>query len=218
MLNTSLFVEPLKNQAQTLSQFPFFHVLTLVSHSIFLGLFLAIMTYFSALYLLQFRISDKLKSPDQNPKGKPENFKNQMIMGCANILFLCVGMTGVMILVNNNLARAFAIGAALALVRFRVSLEDKSMGANLLFGIIAGISCGLNEMPVAYILTGAYTFLQFVVLVFIKYSVPQFDRRQDYYLAREQEKNGVANSLSCTSSLPLPLPLSQDETANGSMQ
>lgn len=121
----------------------------LVANSLFLGVLLAIITYFSSTYLLSGVVGEKR-----------QRVKAQLINGSANILFLCVGLTGVMILVQNNLARAFAIGAALALVRFRVKLGQKSVGSNLLFGIIAGIACGLNELAVAYILTILYFFLQ----------------------------------------------------------
>ena len=64
-----------------------------------------------------------------------------------------------MILVNNNLARAFSIGAAIALVRFRIKLGRKGAAANILFGIIGGIACGLNEITLAWLITLLYLFI-----------------------------------------------------------
>ena len=73
---------------------------------------------------------------------------------------MCVGLTGVMLLVGDNLARAFAIGAALALSRFRVKITKKSTGTHLMFGIIAGIACGLDQLAIAWICSIIYVVLQ----------------------------------------------------------
>ena len=77
----------------------------------------------------------------------------------SNLIFLCVGLTSVMILVNNNLARAFSIGAAIALIRFRTKLESNDQSHAILFAIIIGIACGLNELLLAWILFGIFSIL-----------------------------------------------------------
>ena len=85
------------------------------------------------------------------------------LYGSGNLLFLCVGLTGTMVLVNNNMVRAFAIGAAIALVRFRIKLDGKSANASLLFAILCGIACGLGGVSLAWTLLGAYVLLAVIV-------------------------------------------------------
>ena len=82
-----------------------------------------------------------------------------------NILYLCMGLSCVMILVNNNLARAFAIGAAIALVRFRIKLGKSSANSNILFSIVCGIACGLNELTLAWLSAGAYLLITLLVRI-----------------------------------------------------
>ena len=129
-------------------------ILFIFANSLAVGIILAFITYFSTALNIE--------------KGSNAGLLRQkLILGSANILFLCTGLTGLIILVNNNLARAFAIGAAMALVRFRSKLSQKSLGANFLFGIIAGIACGLNELTVAWVVTGMYFILQLFLLLIV---------------------------------------------------
>lgn len=87
----------------------------------------------------------------------------ELLLGSANVLFLCFGMTGIMILVNNNLARAFAIGAAIAVVRFRIKFN--SQGSMLFFGVLVGMACGVGQIATAVGVTFAYAILQAVVII-----------------------------------------------------
>jgi hypothetical protein len=115
----------------------------LLANSMGLGMVLALVTYVSV-------------------RGHAEGDKKQLgkaLQGVANLLFLCVGLTGTMILVNNNMVRAFGVGAAIALVRFRIKLDGKSANASLLFAILSGIACGLAETVLAWILLATYVVL-----------------------------------------------------------
>ena len=123
----------------------------LLGNSFVIGVILCIITYFSGRHLLR------------DPK-EPSQEKINLILGTVNILYLCMGLSCVMILVNNNLARAFAIGAAIALVRFRIKLGKSSANSNILFGIVCGIACGLNELPLAWLSLLAY----FVITVLVR--------------------------------------------------
>ncbi|MBF0365490.1 MAG: hypothetical protein HQK50_07955 [Oligoflexia bacterium] len=96
------------------------------------------------------------------------NANVQLLMGASNILFLCVGITGIMILVNNNLARAFAIGAALTITRFRVKIGKKNLASNLLFGIIVGVANGLGEIKLGWMMTAAYVSLALLLVLVVK--------------------------------------------------
>ena len=69
-----------------------------------------------------------------------------------------------MILVNNNFIRVFAIVAAIALIRFRVSLSEKSVGASLLFGVMTGMAMGLNELLLGWSIVIVYYILLLIML------------------------------------------------------
>jgi hypothetical protein len=127
-------------------------VLVLFGNSIVLGLMLTWVTY---LVVCQVEAEDE---DEEGPISHCDKYK--LFLGASNILFMCVGLTGVMLLVGNNIARAFAIGAALALSRFRVKISKKSTGTHLMFGIIAGIACGLDQLAIAWVCSVIYVVLQ----------------------------------------------------------
>jgi hypothetical protein len=81
------------------------------------------------------------------------------VVGASGALFLCVGMAGVMILVADSLARAFAIGGAVALVRFRVKMAGRFQSFAFLYGVIAGMACGVGRIDVAWALTAIFGVL-----------------------------------------------------------
>ncbi|MBF0362370.1 MAG: hypothetical protein HQK49_15240 [Oligoflexia bacterium] len=148
----------------------------LFANSLLCGLILSVVTFYMAKSLTISNESfstDKDKDKDKDPENNNKKEKKtvdyaNLFLGSANILFLCVGLTGVMILVNNNLARAFAIGAALTITRFRVKVGPKILASNLLFGVIIGVANGLSEMILAWLLTIIYVFLELILLFIAK--------------------------------------------------
>jgi hypothetical protein len=76
------------------------------------------------------------------------------------VLFLCIGMTGVMVLVSNSLARAFAVGAAISLVRFRIRLDKPGLSTALFFAVLVGMSCGVGHIVMAWVVTGLFAMIQ----------------------------------------------------------
>ena len=138
-------------------------LLFILGNSFLIATLLCIITYLTNRNLL--------KDPDG-----PSEEKIELILGTVNILYLCMGMTSVMILVNNNLARAFAIGAAIALIRFRVKLALNMSNSNVLFSIVCGIACGLNEISLAWLSTGSYfviTILLWIITDSINKKIPK---------------------------------------------
>ena len=133
-------------------------IFVLLGHSITLGLILSTITYLTTMNTFKTSIGDKEKIKKLRP---------QTLLGSSNILFLCVGLTGIMILVNNNLARALAIGATMSLMRFRIKLGQKNLSSNFLFGIIAGVACGIHALKVAWCLTILNIFMQGTLFFFI---------------------------------------------------
>ena len=138
-------------------------LIIILFHSFAIGASLCVVTYFTSRSLLK------------DAKG-PSEEKIELILGTVNIMYLCTGMTSVMILVNNNLARAFAIGAAIALIRFRIKLARNMSNSNVLFSIVCGIACGLNEVGLAWLSTGAYfliTILLWIITGSIHNKIPK---------------------------------------------
>ncbi|MCM2323160.1 MAG: hypothetical protein NDJ90_07835 [Oligoflexia bacterium] len=90
--------------------------------------------------------------------------RNGSLLASASVLFVCVGMTSVMILVNDNLARAFAIGAAIALIRFRVKMAGKFIGVGLFYAVLTGMACGLDRVDIAWSLALLFGILLAVIL------------------------------------------------------
>jgi hypothetical protein len=88
----------------------------------------------------------------------------EIVLNSANVLFLSFGMAGVMLLVNNNLARAFAIGAAIALVRFRIKVSSKTLSMALFYGVLAGMACGVDRVHLAWGMVVTFGLLQLFVL------------------------------------------------------
>jgi hypothetical protein len=163
-------------------------MLLLLLNSIGLGIILVIATFYEVKYLSEYAGLDTAMDDDDDDKaesaGSPESIKPkpakkkavsnlEIFLGAANLLFLCVGLTGIMLLVNNNLARAFAIAAALALTRFRIKLDQKSVNASLLFAILIGMACGLGEERLAWMATGIYIVLFIILFIVVRLLKPK---------------------------------------------
>ena len=152
-MGTEIFTKAASTNPSSLAiQYDLQSLTILLGHTFLIGSFLCIITYFSNRHLLK------------DPKEASEE-KINLILGTMNILYLCMGLSCVMILVNNNLARAFAIGAAIALVRFRIKLGKSSANSNILFSIVCGIACGLNELTLAWLSAGAYLLITLLVRI-----------------------------------------------------
>lgn len=126
----------------------------LMGNSIVLGFVLMLLTLAVSLPTMNSHVMGGVTAEKLAKK------KFESVISAMNILFLCVGLSAIMILVSNNLARALAVGATLGLIRFRINLNSKMVGSNMLFGIIAGISCGLQEVTVGWLVTSVYVVLQ----------------------------------------------------------
>lgn len=98
-------------------------------------------------------------SPDE-PMPSPA----ERIFSAANVLYLCFGMSGMMLIVNNNIARAFAIAAAIALVRFRIKVNSKILSMALFYGVLTGMACGVGHSYIGYVLVVFFGVLQLFVL------------------------------------------------------
>ena len=141
----------------------------LIAHSLLLGTTLSVLNYITLTPFMDKKEKEKSGS----------GIRAKLILGATNILFSCVGLTGVMILVNNNLARALSIGAALRLMRFRVNIGNKNQSSNMLFGIIAGVACGLQEIRVAWAVVLPYIVLQSILYLILKNHLTDKNENQE---------------------------------------
>jgi hypothetical protein len=103
-------------------------------------------------------------SNDRLGPGESRLSPADIIINSSNVLFICFGMTGMLLLVNNNIARAFAIAAAIALVRFKIKVDSKIMSMSLFYAVLTGMACGVGYSFIGYILVAFFGILQFIVI------------------------------------------------------
>lgn len=80
------------------------------------------------------------------------------------LLLLCIGGALIWLVIGNNLVRAFGLGGALALIRYRTRVRDPKDMPLVLFAMIIGMACGLT----LYYMAAIGTFFIALVLVIIK--------------------------------------------------
>lgn len=68
-------------------------------------------------------------------------FRPQMAYTLA---LLCVGGSLIWLVIGNSLVRAFGLGGALALIRYRTRVRDPKDMPLVLFSMIIGMACGLQ--------------------------------------------------------------------------
>lgn len=123
--------------------------LTHLGHSVGIGVLLMAVTLLTSWPIAKEDTEEKANLSD-------------LTLESGNLIFLCAGITGVMVLVNNDIARAFAIGAAIALVRFRVRME-KATASGYFFALIAGMACGVDSLDIGWALATVYSILKITV-------------------------------------------------------
>ena len=96
--------------------------------------------------------------------GEEPDSPAELVLSSANVMFICFGMTAVMQLVNNNLARAFTIGAAIALIRFKIKMNSKAVNMGLFYGAVVGMACGVDQVILGYAAVVFFGALQFMVI------------------------------------------------------
>ncbi|SFS56975.1 DUF4956 domain-containing protein [Paenibacillus sp. BC26] len=81
-----------------------------------------------------------------NPTGYSQNFTLTMI-----ILPVIVAM--IILLIGNNIARAFSLAGAFSIIRFRSAPGDPRDIAYVLFTMAAGLACGVGALGYAVLFT-----------------------------------------------------------------
>ena len=70
------------------------------------------------------------------------------------LIFLAVAISGAMMIIGNNLARAFGLVGAVSIIRFRSAVKSARDMAYVLFIIVIGMACGLGYVLLAVVTTG----------------------------------------------------------------
>jgi len=137
-------------QKATQGQMDYVQVISQLGQSVVLGVLLMQLTFWVTRRTASLRARERDDSPTES------------FHGAISVLFFCFGMTGVMILVQDSIARAFAIGAAIALVRFRIRVGNVLSSA-FLFSVVIGMACGVGNLPVAWSLAALYSLVSIIV-------------------------------------------------------
>lgn len=91
-----------------------------------------------------------------NPNGYSQNFTLTMI-----VLPIIVAM--IVLLIGNNIARAFSLAGAFSIIRFRSAPGDPKDIAYVLFTMAAGLACGVGAFGYAVLFTIVLCLLMYVL-------------------------------------------------------
>ena len=69
------------------------------------------------------------------------------------LLILPIAVTGIVMIVQNDIALAFSLAGIVAAVRFRTTLEDTKDAVYVFLSIGVGISCGVQQLGIAFVLS-----------------------------------------------------------------
>lgn len=138
--------EIMKNLSES---WTFESLIAILTLSAILGAAIAITNFFAGRAL-----NPKVKRSEGCPK---ERLK--AIVASTNMLFFCVALTGVLLILDNSLMRAFIVVAAIAIVSFRVPIDSKGINSSILFAMLVGVSLGVREVTFALSMVVVYILL-----------------------------------------------------------
>lgn len=79
------------------------------------------------------------------------------------IIFVTFIVSMVMMVIGNNLARAFALVGALSIIRFRTVIKDTKDTAYIFLGLAAGMAAGTSSYFLAFSGTGVFSLMALVL-------------------------------------------------------
>lgn len=97
--------------------------------------------------------------------SKVNSDKDDKYVMMQTLIFLAVTIAGAMLIIGNNLARAFGLLGAVSIIRFRTAVKSSRDMAFVFLAIVVGMACGLG-----YLVLGLLTaiFVGFLMLLFFK--------------------------------------------------
>ncbi len=103
-----------------------------------------------------------------------------------SIILLSMITSVVIIVIGNNLARAFGLVGAMSIVRFRTAVKETRDIVFIFFGLTIGMAAGVGLHKLAVICT---LFIGMVLFLFSKYSLTE-SRQKEYLLQFSSTQNG----------------------------
>ena len=79
------------------------------------------------------------------------------------VVFVTIIVSMVIMVIENNLARAFALVGALSIIRFRTVVKDTKDTAFIFLGLAAGLACGTSNYFIAISGTSIICLIIFVL-------------------------------------------------------
>ncbi len=104
-------------------------------------------------------------------KGPDKSFTDTLIM-------LCMLISVVMIIIDDSIARAFALVGALSIIRFRTAIQDPRDIGFVFYALAAGMAVGADNPAVAILAT----FVIGVILLFMFYWNRHFSNENEFTL------------------------------------
>lgn len=95
------------------------------------------------------------------------------------IVLLCILIAMVTLVIGNNVARAFSLVGALAIIRFRTTVEDTRDTVFVIFAVAVGMAAGSGSLTVALVGTPIVAAAAFLFRPSVR---PNGDRGADYSL------------------------------------
>lgn len=138
---------------------PNIEIVSVIAHTVAAGVVIG-----SFAYVLDYVLSKKSNNTEQDPV--------QRLINACNLLLVCVGVGGMMLLIEQSLIRAVVLFAAIAVVRFRVRVSEKSLGSSFFFAVIAGMAGGLGEFNLTWLFTSLFVGISLVLSMVFRFAVP----------------------------------------------
>ena len=129
----------------------------------------------------------------------------------STILILPVTVTSIVIIVQNSLSLAFALGGIAGAVRFKNSLKSSGDALYILLSVGIGLAAGTGAAELAYVMSMAFS-LSFVVLWLSEYGERQGMKRymSDFDPNDEASKANAAAAAAAASAAIVPPPSPAD--------
>ena len=95
--------------------------------------------------------------------SKVNSDKDDKYVMMHTLIFLAVTIAGAMLIIGNNLARAFGLLGAVSIIRFRTAVKSSRDMAFVFLAIVVGMACGLGYLALGLITA---IFVGFLMLLF----------------------------------------------------
>jgi hypothetical protein len=106
--------------------------------------------------------------------SKVNSDKDDKYVMMQTLIFLAVTIAGAMLIIGNNLARAFGLLGAVSIIRFRTAVKSSRDMAFVFLAIVVGMACGLGYLALGLITA---IFVGFLMLFFFKIRLGQGNKQ-----------------------------------------